>query len=91
MGYCSPGTNVSGGEVQEPVNVTLSVKDVILIVQVEIFDGLAESKEILLGKALLGKSDFCVMFCRPPEEMIVNYLKHHFEKNSNDIFKTKYG
>lgn len=46
MGYCSPGTNVSGGEVQEPVNVTLSVKDVILIVQVEIFDGLAESKEI---------------------------------------------
>jgi hypothetical protein len=25
------------------------------------------------------------------EEMITNYLEHHFESNPNDNFKTEYG
>jgi len=43
------------------------------------------------GKHFWARGYFCVTVGQVTEEMITNYLEHHFEASSNDNFKAEYG
>jgi putative transposase len=44
-----------------------------------------------LKKRYWARGYFCVTVGKMTEEMIKNYLEHHFEANPNDNFKTESG
>jgi putative transposase len=43
------------------------------------------------GKHFWARGYFCVTVGEMTEEMITNYLEHHFEASPNDNFKTEFG
>ena len=57
----------------------------------KLFEEFPELKKRYWGKHFWARGYFCVTVGQMTEEMIKNYLEHHFEANPNDNFKTEYG
>jgi len=57
----------------------------------KLFEEFPELKKRYWGKHFWARGYFCVTVGKMTEEMITNYLEHHFEANPNDNFKTEYG
>ena len=57
----------------------------------KLFEEFPVLKKRYWGKHFWARGYFCVTVGQMTEEMIANYLEHHFESNPNDNFKTEYG
>lgn len=57
----------------------------------KLFEEFPALKKRYWGKHFWARGYFCVTVGQMTEEMIKNYLEHHFETNPNDNFKTEYG
>ena len=57
----------------------------------KLFEEFPALKKRYWGKHFWARGYFCVTVGQMTEEMITNYLEHHFESNPNDNFKTEYG
>ena len=57
----------------------------------KLFEEFPVLKKRYWGKHFWARGYFCVTVGQITEEMIANYLEHHFESNPNDNFKTEYG
>ena len=57
----------------------------------KLFEEFPALKKRYWGKHFWARGYFCVTVGQMTEEMIMNYLEHHFESNPNDNFKTEYG
>jgi len=57
----------------------------------KLFEEFPKLKKRYWGKHFWARGYFCVTVGQVTEEMIKNYLEHHFEANRNDNFKTEYG
>ena len=57
----------------------------------KLFEEFPTLKKRYWGKHFWARGYFCVTVGQMTEEMIKNYLAHHFEANPNDNFKTEYG
>ena len=57
----------------------------------KLFEEFPVLKKRYWGKHFWARGYFCVTVGQMTEEMIMNYLEHHFEANPNDHFKTEYG
>ena len=57
----------------------------------KLFEEFPLLKKRYWGKHFWARGYFCVTVGQMTEEMIKNYLEHHFEANPNDNFKTEYG
>ncbi|MBT3812653.1 MAG: IS200/IS605 family transposase, partial [Gammaproteobacteria bacterium] len=57
----------------------------------KLFEEFPELKKRYWGKHFWARGYFCVTVGQMTEEMIKNYLEHHFESSPNDNFKTEYG
>jgi len=57
----------------------------------KLFEEFPVLKKRYWGKHFWARGYFCVTVGQMTEEMIKNYLEHHFEANLNDNFKTEYG
>ncbi len=57
----------------------------------KLFEEFPVLKKRYWGKHFWARGYFCVTVGQMTEEMITNYLEHHFESNPNDNFKTEYG
>ena len=55
----------------------------------KLFEEFPELKKRYWGKHFWARGYFCVTIGQMTEEMIKNYLEHHFEANPNDNFKTE--
>jgi len=56
----------------------------------KLFEEFPKLKKRYWGKRFWARGYFCVRVGQMTEEMIKNYLEHHFEANPNDNFKTEY-
>jgi len=57
----------------------------------KLFEEFPKLKKRYWGKHFWARGYFCVTVGQVTEEMIKNYLEHHFEVSPNDNFKTEYG
>ncbi len=57
----------------------------------KLFEEFPALKRRYWGKHFWARGYFCVTVGQMTEEMLMNYLEHHFEANPNDHFKTEYG
>ncbi len=57
----------------------------------KLFEEYPVLKKRYWGRHFWARGYFCVTVGQMTEEMIANYLEHHFESNPNDNFKTEYG
>ena len=57
----------------------------------KLFEEFPALKKRYWGQHFWARGYFCVTVGQMTEEMIKNYLEHHFESNPNDNFKTEYG
>jgi len=57
----------------------------------KLFEEFPVLKKRYWGKHFWARGYFCVTVGQMTEEMIANYLEHHFESNPNDNFKMEYG
>ena len=57
----------------------------------KLFEEFPKLKKRYWGKHFWARGYFCVTVGQMTEEMIRNYLEHHFEANPNDNFKTECG
>ena len=57
----------------------------------KLFEEFPVLKKRYWGKHFWARGYFCVTVGQMTEEMITNYLEHHFESNPNDNFKAEYG
>jgi putative transposase len=57
----------------------------------KLFEEFPKLKKRYWGKHFWARGYFCVTVGQMNEEMIKNYLEHHFEASLNDDFKTEYG
>ncbi len=57
----------------------------------KLFEEFPVLKKRYWGKHFWARGYFCVTVGQMTEEMIANYLEHHFESNPNDNFKAEYG
>ena len=55
----------------------------------KLFEEFPELKRRYWGKHFWGRGYFCVTIGQMTEEMVKNYLEHHFEANPNDNFKAE--
>ena len=55
----------------------------------KLFEEFPELKRRYWGKYFWARGYFCVTVGQMTEEMVKNYLEHHFEANSNDNFKAE--
>jgi len=55
----------------------------------KLFEEFPKLKKRYWGKHFWARGYFCVMVGQVTEEMMKNYLEHHFEANPNDNFKTE--
>ena len=55
----------------------------------KLFEEFPELKRRYWGKHFWARGYFCVTVGQMTEEMLKNYLEHHFEANRNDNFKTE--
>ena len=54
-----------------------------------LFDEFPHLKKLYWGRHFWAQGYFCTTVGQMTEEMIKNYMEHHFEPNPNDDFKTK--
>jgi putative transposase len=54
-----------------------------------LFEEFPHLKKRYWGRHVWARGYFCATVGQMTEEMIKNYLEHHFEPNSNDDFKTE--
>ena len=57
----------------------------------KLFEEFPTLKKRYWGKHFWARGYFCVSVGQMTEDMIKNYLEHHFEANPNDNFKTESG
>ena len=55
----------------------------------KLFEEFPELKRRYWGKYFWARGYFCVTVGQMTEEMVKNYLEHHFEANPNDNFKAE--
>ena len=55
----------------------------------KLFEEFPELKRRYWGKHFWARGYFCVTVGQMTEEMVKNYLEHHFEANPNDNFKAE--
>ena len=55
----------------------------------KLFEEFPELKRRYWGKHFWARGYFCVTVGQMTEEMVKNYLEHHFEANLNDNFKAE--